>query len=177
MFPVMENGSLLPSNPHSLDPERFIYWRYLCSLRCPGWIQHLVILCVPKSNQLFEQVQLDGIVRELPRDAIDFRSLLFYFFSRLQTHTQATTSIILWSLWKNRNSKLWQAGTHPPHHWSFSERIIPFMNDPVYKEQDNLTKIFQFKIQCRLCPLQQQYHHMARHLLSRLFRGITLWII
>lgn len=56
----------------------------------------------------WEQVGLDGIVRELLRDANDFTSLLFDFFSRLEPHTQETTSMILWSLWKSRNSKLWE---------------------------------------------------------------------
>jgi len=47
-------------------------------------------------------------VRELLRDANDFTSLLFYFFSGLKPHIQRATSMILWSLWKSRNSKLWE---------------------------------------------------------------------
>jgi len=115
-------------------------------------------LCVPKSYELLGASRIGCIVRELLRDANDFTSLLFDFFNRLQSHIQATTSMILWSLWKSRNTKLWKCIDTP------SSLIVQRAHNSLHEWQC-LQRARQ-QMQCRLCPFQQQYHHRARHLLK-----------
>jgi len=57
----------------------------------------------------------------------------------LQVHQQATTSMLIWSLWKSRTSKLWERVDTSPSH------IIQHANDTLHewrvcKKQGNQLK-------------------------------------
>jgi len=41
----------------------------------------------------------------------DFASMVFDLFDRYPTHQRYLATMVLWSLWKNRNSKLWDNST------------------------------------------------------------------
>jgi ribonuclease HI len=74
---------------------------------------HLFFVC-PKAVSCWELLQLDTIIRDLLPTSYDFSTLLFDLFDRLTTEQQSMVSMILWSLWKNRNAKLWENSDSAP---------------------------------------------------------------
>jgi len=66
---------------------------------------HIFFVC-PKATECWDLVQLGTMMREMLGNTNDFNTFLFDFLSRLSSQQQLA-AMILWSLWKNRNSKLW----------------------------------------------------------------------
>lgn len=58
------------------------------------------------ATKSWKLVQLDTLVRYMLCNANDFITFLFDFFNRLSPHQHPLAAMILWSLCKNRNSKL-----------------------------------------------------------------------
>jgi len=75
---------------------------------------HLFFVC-PKVMDCWARVQLDTTVRDLLLTTNDFATILFDFLDRLNPHHKSLASMILWSIWKNRNNKLWEATDVPPY--------------------------------------------------------------
>jgi len=74
---------------------------------------HAFFLC-PKASSCWKLVQLDNIIVDLIYNTSDFTKLLFDFFDRLSVQQQPLASMILWNIWKGRNSKLWEGSDTPP---------------------------------------------------------------
>ena len=66
----------------------------------------------------WELIGLDNTFRNLLCTANDFTSLLFDFLNKISAQQHELASMILLSLWKSRNSRLWE-GTYTP-----SESIV-----------------------------------------------------
>lgn len=70
---------------------------------------HIHIFFVfPNNHQLLEI----GAIRP-PFPTNDFSTLLVVFFDRLTSEQQSVATMILWSLWKNCNFKLWENTSSP----------------------------------------------------------------
>lgn len=93
---------------------------------------HLLFVC-EKALKCWEMVHLDDIVHNLVGNSDNFTTLLFDFFHRLHAQNQHIASMILWSIWKNRNAKLWENKDTPPpiivkcaqdslHEWKVMQR-------------------------------------------------------
>jgi len=68
----------------------------------------------PKVVVCWELMQLDTIIHDFLPTSYDFSTLLFNLFNRLTTEQQSMASMVLWSLWKNSNSKLWENSDSAP---------------------------------------------------------------
>jgi hypothetical protein len=93
---------------------------------------HAFFIC-PKASNCWELAQMDSTIRGLLHNANDFTTLLFDFFDRLSDQQKSLASMILWSIWKGRNSKLWEGSDTPPsvivqrakdslNEWSYMQR-------------------------------------------------------
>jgi len=78
---------------------------------------HTFFVC-PKAMKCWKLIELDNTVRNLLCTANDFTSILFDFLNKISAQQHKLASMILLSLWKSRNSRLWE-GTYTP-----SESIV-----------------------------------------------------
>lgn len=67
---------------------------------------HTFFVC-SKAATCWNLVGLDNLIRELLGMINNFNVMLFEFFHRLSSTQQQSAAMLLWSLWKSRNSKLW----------------------------------------------------------------------
>jgi len=72
---------------------------------------HVFFVC-SKAVNCWEHIGIHNIILELLPTADNFTTMLFDLLNRLSPHQQSLTAMVLWSLWKNRNSKLWEAIDH-----------------------------------------------------------------
>jgi len=69
---------------------------------------HTFFVC-SKAITCWDLLGLGNLVHELLQTADDFTALLFEFLRRLSLTQQQSAAMLLWSLWKSRNFKLWDA--------------------------------------------------------------------
>jgi len=74
---------------------------------------HTFFICL-KALCCWELVHLDNVISELIYTTHDCIALLFSLFDRLSAQQHSLASMILWSIWKSRNSKLWEGSETPP---------------------------------------------------------------
>jgi len=68
---------------------------------------HMFFVCSNPSN-CWKQIGLHSLVKNLLLMAHNVSVMLFELLNRLSLRQQSLVATILWSLWKNRNSKLWE---------------------------------------------------------------------
>jgi len=96
---------------------------------------HLFFVCI-KAKECWESIGMGNLIRELLHQANNFTTLLFDFLDRLSNHQQLLVVILLWSLWKSRNAKLWESSDTPAtviitrakeilHEWTCMQRAKP----------------------------------------------------
>lgn len=69
---------------------------------------HLFFVCT-KAMDCWDRINLGNHIRELLHRANDFTTMLFDFLDRLPSYQQHAAAMLLWSLWKSRNIKLWDS--------------------------------------------------------------------
>jgi len=69
---------------------------------------HTFFVC-SKANQCWNLLGLNGTIQARLPSANNFTTMLFALFDRLQVQQLTLTTMTLWSLWKSRNTKLWEA--------------------------------------------------------------------
>jgi len=79
---------------------------------------------------------LGDMILELLHQDDNFTTFLFDFLDRLSTHQHQTAAMLLWSIWKSRNTKLWESCDTTTaaiisrekdtlHEWSCMQRVKP----------------------------------------------------
>lgn len=128
---------------------------------------HIFFVC-PKAIICWEQLQLDTTIHDMLPTSYDFSTLLFYLFGRLTSDQQSMSSMVLWSLWKNRNSKLWENSDSAPtfivqsaknslnewHYMQHHKNQGQIVHHTVLWTKPPPTSILE--MQCRLRAIQQQ---------------------
>lgn len=100
----------------------------------------LAFFVCPKASSCWELAQMDSTIRVLLHNVDDFTTLLFTLFDRLSDQQQSLASMILWSIWKSRNSKLWEGSDTSPsiivqrakdllNKWSYMQRARHLVSD------------------------------------------------
>lgn len=74
---------------------------------------HVFFIC-PKAISFWELLGVDHIIRDLLLTANNCAAMFFDLLDRLQPQQQTLVAMTLWSLWKSRNSKLWDASDTTP---------------------------------------------------------------
>jgi len=74
---------------------------------------HVFFVC-SKATSCWKLIGIHSIVHELLQNANDFTAMLSELFNRLQSQQQILVAMTLWSLWKSRNTKLWEASDTSP---------------------------------------------------------------
>lgn len=76
---------------------------------CESFVEthmHIFFACT-KAKEFQENIGLENVIRELLLQSINFTILLFdFFFDRLSSQQQQIVVMLIWSLWKSRNTKL-----------------------------------------------------------------------
>ncbi|RHN55891.1 putative RNA-directed DNA polymerase [Medicago truncatula] len=74
---------------------------------------HVFFVC-PKASSCWELLGVNHIIRDLLLSSNDCTSMFFDLIDRLHPQQQVLVAMTLWSLWKSRNSKLWEATDTTP---------------------------------------------------------------
>ncbi|KHN34921.1 hypothetical protein glysoja_004687, partial [Glycine soja] len=77
---------------------------------CEGNIEnewHLFLSC-EFAQSIWVEADLWNFVEQKWSNTIDFHSFFFYLMQDSSPHVGAKIGVILWCMWKNRNSKLWE---------------------------------------------------------------------
>ena len=69
---------------------------------------HTFFVC-SKAMECWENIGMGNLVRDLLLTADNFTNTVFGFFDRLLLHQQPLAAMLLWSIGKSRNTKLWEA--------------------------------------------------------------------
>jgi len=64
---------------------------------------------MPKAAECWNMIGIGNKIHELLQEANDFTTLLISLFDRLHDQLKLQTTMTLWSLWKRRNTKLWES--------------------------------------------------------------------
>jgi len=105
--------SCLPMRSRLLEKGLPINDNYVhCEQLAETYIHTFFCVC-SKAMHCWKLIGLDSTVRNLLCVANDFTSHLFDFFNSISVQQQEMASMILWSLWKSRNTKLCE-GTNTP---------------------------------------------------------------
>jgi len=73
---------------------------------------HLFFVC-DKAKESLENIGMGNLIRELLSRANNLSTLLFDFLSRITVQQQQIVAMVFWSLWKSRNTKLWEFTDNP----------------------------------------------------------------
>jgi len=73
---------------------------------------HLFFVC-DKGKECWENIGMGNLIWELLSRANNFSTLLFDFMSRIIVQQQEIVAMVLWSLWKSCNTKLWEFTDNP----------------------------------------------------------------
>lgn len=78
---------------------------------------HILFTC-PKASQVWQEVQLWGFVQQAASECASVDSIVFQLLQKVPASQCSLLAMILWSLWKRRNLKLWQ------HHDESTGQVI-----------------------------------------------------
>lgn len=94
---------------------------------------HVFFVCF-KATKCWKQIGLHSLVQELLLTTNNFSTMIFHLLNRyrLAPQQQSLVDMVLWSLWKNCNSKLWKS-LITPHVGTVKCNVdaVSFNNNPI----------------------------------------------